>query len=267
MYSLNAVQTADASARHYLLKMNGSVDETCKRFLYLRSIIPFMSHEIIHFLQIHTLWYTWNFFFHSYMRNKAGQNNPTIQAISTEKLDTTTNLTHIETCDSVRITQRQSLSRHNFQLRNDLPVSSCKALLKSFPYYVISDCNGLPPAQLESQPSKNGLQSFKSGMNRFLVHDDWFCATDCLQVWVQWPLSVQFFSSLLAHIPYSCYCHNVITILFILPILLNRRFHFYWTVPRTQLLCTILYYRQVIRRLHVMYHHVTIMLLLALSQF
>ena len=54
---------------------------------------------------------------------------------------------------------------HSYRLRTPLPRQAPDAILRSFPYCAIQLWNSLPPAFLDSAPTRKNLQRFKCNVN------------------------------------------------------------------------------------------------------
>ena len=120
------------------------------------------------------------------------------------------------------MTRWQSQPQHDFQLCLTIPVASRNSLLNTFPYGTIRGWNRLPPDLLRSPPNDNGLQSFKSAVNEFLLEENWLWATDHLW-WSCLPLKILqhwlHFAKLVTHshtptydLPYSELMHTLLVL-------------------------------------------------------
>jgi len=67
---------------------------------------------------------------------------------------------------------------HHLQLATTLQRTDRDSLARSFPAYIVPIWNQLPASLLDVRPHPKGMQSFKCGVHRFLLRNDWQAAID-----------------------------------------------------------------------------------------
>ena len=73
-----------------------------------------------------------------------------------------------------------SIQGHSHQLETGLPIRSNSSSLRAFPACVVPIWNALPKSLLKDAPTAKKMQSFKVGVHKHLLRQNWFGQTDSL---------------------------------------------------------------------------------------